>query len=63
MPDQKSVYTCLNCGRAETELPLVAVRSDRRDLWVCAACMPVLIHKMDQLLAALQNKGGGEGGA
>jgi len=58
MPDQKSVYTCLNCGRPETQLPLVAVRSDGRDLWVCAACMPVLIHKTDQLLAALQNKGG-----
>lgn len=36
--------TCYRCGRSETEKPLFPCRDSGRSVWVCAACLPELIH-------------------
>jgi len=41
--------TCLNCGRPETDIPLVALRFQGQSAWICSQCLPTLIHKPQQL--------------
>ena len=41
---------CLNCRRGETEIPLQAWRYQSRALWICPDCLPLLIHKREQLM-------------
>jgi hypothetical protein len=49
--------TCLNCGNSEMEVPLIAVRIAGGEAWICSPCMPVLIHKPEQMVGALQTAG------
>jgi hypothetical protein len=44
---------CLNCSSSENERPLVSVRYAGRPIWICATCMPVLIHHGDRIEAKL----------
>lgn len=44
---------CLNCDESEQNVPLVAARYSGENIWICANCMPVLIHKSDQLIGKL----------
>jgi hypothetical protein len=48
--------TCLNCRRDETQVPLIAWRYQGQPLWICSDCLPLLIHKREQLMA---QRGGG----
>jgi len=44
---------CLNCNRSEREIPLVSLRFNGRQRWICSLCLPVLIHKPQQLAGKL----------
>lgn len=41
---------CLNCGQTEAEAPMVLFHYQGRELWVCADCLPVMIHKRPLLM-------------
>ncbi len=50
---ENNVQQCLNCGRTEEELPLVAQRYRGHHIWICTACMPVVIHHPERVMARL----------
>jgi hypothetical protein len=41
---------CLHCGSSEMERPLVTLRFQGQELYVCPQCLPTLIHKPQQLI-------------
>lgn len=41
--------TCLNCNRTEHQVPLLNLRFSGKEGWVCSQCLPILIHKPQQL--------------
>jgi hypothetical protein len=45
--------TCLNCGRTANEIPLLSLeyRGEARN--ICPQCLPVLIHKPQNLVGKL----------
>ncbi|MBE2223907.1 MAG: hypothetical protein IAF02_20370 [Anaerolineae bacterium] len=45
---------CLNCNRADTEVPLLAMQFLGKSNWICSQCLPTLIHKPQQLAGKLQ---------
>ena len=45
--------TCLNCGSSEQERPLITIKFQGQDYYVCPQCLPILIHKPDQLVDKL----------
>lgn len=45
--------TCLNCGMSEKEVPLVNLSFNGEMKYICAQCLPVLIHKPQQLVDKL----------
>ncbi len=47
-------YTCLNCNRPETVIPLVNLRYAGSQAWICSQCLPILIHQPQQLAAKLR---------
>lgn len=49
----KSQTRCLNCNRPDEEIPLVSLRYAGQQAWVCSQCMPVLIHRPEQLAGKL----------
>jgi hypothetical protein len=44
---------CLNCERSETVIPLVSLRYDGNQAWICSQCLPVLIHHPQKLAGKL----------
>ena len=44
---------CLNCRRSETVIPLVSLRYDGNQAWICSQCLPVLIHHPQELAGKL----------
>jgi hypothetical protein len=46
-------YFCLNCERPETATPLVALRYNGSQAWICSQCLPVLIHQPQRLVGRL----------
>lgn len=50
----ESLY-CLNCHRPENQVPLVSLRYGGQAAWICSQCLPVLIHKPQQLAGKLAN--------
>ena len=54
MEDSQMVATCSNCGSSEMEVPVVAARYAGKQIWICSGCMPVLIHKTDQLASTIR---------
>ena len=45
---------CFNCERSEAEVPLIRWRYQGGGVWVCSQCMPLLIHKLDQVKEVLR---------
>lgn len=45
--------TCLNCGRSEQEIPLVALHYRGEAWYVCPQCFPVMIHQPNKLVGKL----------
>jgi len=41
--------TCLNCGSSEMDRPLVTLKFQGKELYICPQCLPTLIHKPYQL--------------
>jgi len=35
---------CFNCGAEEDQIPLVNLRFDTKQIWICPQCIPNLIH-------------------
>ncbi len=40
---------CLNCGVSEQEKPLILLKFQGKDLYICPQCLPTLIHKPYEL--------------
>jgi hypothetical protein len=36
---------CLNCGASEQEKPLLTIKYQSNEVYICPQCLPVLIHK------------------
>jgi hypothetical protein len=47
------MYTCLNCGKTEQEIPLIKIRYQAADIFICPQCLPILIHKPANLAEKL----------
>jgi len=35
---------CLNCGLSEQEKPLLSIKYQHNEIYICPQCLPVLIH-------------------
>ena len=44
---------CLNCGKPEQETPLLQLTYRGEMMQICAQCLPILIHKPQQLVDKL----------
>lgn len=44
-----SKSSCLNCGTSEQDRPLVTLKFQGKDLYICPQCLPILIHKPYEL--------------
>ncbi len=51
--DQLVEGQCLNCGRSEEQVPLVALRFRGKPLSICPQCLPILIHHPERLAVKL----------
>jgi hypothetical protein len=45
--------TCLNCGSSEMDRPLLTLKFQEKDVYICPECMPIMIHKPQQLVEKL----------
>jgi hypothetical protein len=41
--------TCLNCNRSDKQVPLLHLTFKNETKYICAQCLPVLIHKTNML--------------
>ncbi|MBI5964451.1 MAG: hypothetical protein HY863_13320 [Chloroflexi bacterium] len=48
-----SKKTCLNCNRTDAQIPLIALIFKGEANYICPQCLPVLIHKTQNLLEKL----------
>ncbi len=49
---------CLNCKKTEQEIPLLKMRYQEANVYICPQCLPVLIHKpatLAEKLPGLEN--------
>lgn len=44
---------CLNCGSSEQEKPLLTIKYQSNEIFICPQCLPVLIHKPANLAEKL----------
>ncbi|RPI94658.1 MAG: hypothetical protein EHM40_05890 [Chloroflexi bacterium] len=44
-----SESTCLNCGTSDQDRPLVTLKFQGKELYICPQCLPKLIHKPYEL--------------
>jgi hypothetical protein len=47
------MHACFNCKRPETETPLLSLTFNQEPYYICAQCLPILIHKQHQLAGKL----------
>ncbi len=43
------MHTCLNCEKSEQQVPLLQMRYQGAEVYICPQCLPVLIHKPEKL--------------
>ena len=53
MPQSASILTCLSCDQTELETPLLNLRYQQQELWICSKCLPTLIHAPQKLVGKL----------
>ncbi len=53
MNPKGNTVTCLSCGRADGDFPLVTLRMQGKDFFICPQCLPALIHHPDRLTEKL----------
>jgi len=41
--------TCVNCERNESEIPLLQFRFQEEERWICTTCLPILLHRPENL--------------
>lgn len=46
---------CLNCGKSESETPLLHLHYSGEDQWICSHCLPTLIHAPQKLIGKIKN--------
>ena len=44
---------CVYCERDSDQVPLVALRYQEAEMWICPQHLPILIHKPAQLVGKL----------
>lgn len=44
-----SNLTCLNCGASEMDRPLLTLKFQGKEVYLCPQCMPIMIHQSQQL--------------
>lgn len=47
------MHTCLNCERAEEQIPLLTLHFRGETIYLCPQCLPALIHKPEKMAARL----------
>ncbi len=50
---ETNTHECLNCERPESVIPLVALRYQGHEAWICSQCLPQLIHQPQRLAGKL----------
>jgi len=53
--ENKTIHTCLNCGRSENEAPVIQIRFAGKTGYLCSQCIPVMIHKSEQMALKLKD--------
>jgi len=49
----KKLPKCVYCERSSSEVPLVVLRYQDSDAWICPQHLPILIHKPQMLVGRL----------
>jgi len=49
----KNLPKCVYCERSSSEVPLVVLRYQDSDAWICPQHLPILIHKPQMLVGRL----------
>ncbi len=44
---------CVHCERGSAQVPLLALRFQGVELWICSEHLPILIHKPEQLMSKI----------
>mgnify|MGYP006971771672 CR=1 FL=1 len=44
---------CIHCERTDLEVPLIALRSQGVEAWICPQHLPILIHKPQNLVGKM----------
>ncbi|MBT3389421.1 MAG: hypothetical protein HN413_03340 [Chloroflexi bacterium] len=44
---------CIQCDRTDAEVPLIALRSQGVETWICPQHLPLLIHKPQTLVGKM----------
>jgi hypothetical protein len=55
MSSSKKGKSCLNCEQSEHETPLLYLRYNGDEQWICSQCLPTLIHAPQKLTGKLDN--------
>jgi len=42
---EQNEKTCINCNRTDAQIPLITLTFNDDAKYICAQCLPVLIHK------------------
>jgi hypothetical protein len=53
MTNDNLICACLNCERPDTAAPLVALRYNGSQAWICSQCLPILIHQPQRLIGRM----------
>jgi hypothetical protein len=51
--NEQNKKTCLNCDRTDEQTPLLHLTFNSETKYICAQCMPLLIHKTHLLAEKL----------
>ncbi len=46
---EKQTIQCINCERTADQVPLVPILTRDAQVYICPQCLPILIHKPQQL--------------
>jgi hypothetical protein len=49
----KPKRSCVQCGRDESQVPLVVLHYKEEKFWICTEHFPILIHKPQELAGVL----------
>jgi hypothetical protein len=47
-------FSCVRCEKSESEVPILRLRFMGEEEAICSSCLPVLIHRPDQLIGRLK---------